>query len=531
MPINPTVRQLARDGRFTLQDAQKLKQAVDAGTVSANEAKETLNRYAEAMDQDAAALLGDAFQTSGRPKQTSFPEGFTDKTLKRGQQNEDVRTLQRGLMSAGVETANVGMALGAGADGIFGPETQRSVKAFQKANGIPETGIADPATLKALQQAMAGATPTASRPLTPAVTPPAQQVRPSTGLQRREPAAPAAAAPAAAAPPPAAAAAAPAAAAAATPTPRPAATPTAPAATPTAPAARPTPPAPTATAPAAAAAAGAAVATPASTPTAPAQTPAPATRTGKPVPQLIGEGVKPATPDAVVSVARNLAEGERAKNYGTVNPWKNTDPNHAAPVDVSMGGLKDRWKCNLFGGNTLAAAGFEPPYYGNRGKGEYPVAEDWHKWSKPTPEAQARAQAEGRTIPDYAGKSRNQSRFDLQDEVQIKQMDPVSTDPSTPVTPEAQQAADTAKRQRIQEFLDRVQPGDVVTADHVGKGSDGGHVRVCVGRDPVTNLPLFAQAKSDQARVVAEGPDAFMREEAIYILRPNTPRKPAAPNS
>ena len=227
----------------------------------------------------------------------------------------------------------------------------------------------------------------------------------------------------------------------------------------------------------------------------------------------LSEGVRPGTAAAVVDAGNTLATGERAKNYGTVNPWFNVDPGHTVPVDRRMGGLTNRWKCNLFGGNTLAAAGFEPPRYGNRSPGEYPVAEDWNKWATPTPEARARAAAEGNPIPDYARQNRNQSRFDLQDEVR----------------PPNLAGTDDEKRARIQQFLDRVQPGDVVTVDHPGaSGSDGGHVRVCVGRDPVTNQPMFAQAKSDSAHVLTEGPDSFLREDAMFILRPNTPARPAA---
>jgi hypothetical protein len=223
----------------------------------------------------------------------------------------------------------------------------------------------------------------------------------------------------------------------------------------------------------------------------------------------LSEGVRPGTTQAIIDAGNTLATGPRAPNYGTVHAWRNVDPNHAAPVDVRIGGLKDRWKCNLFGGNALAAAGFEPPYYGNKGRGEYAVAEDWHKWSNPTPEARARAAAEGHPIPNYASTARNPSRFDLQDEVR----------------PAALGGTDAEKRARVQQFLDRVQPGDVVTVDHAGaSGSDGGHVRVCVGRDPVTNQPLFAQAKEDSADVLAEGPNAFLSEAAMFILRPNTPR-------
>jgi hypothetical protein len=136
------------------------------------------------------------------------------------------------------------------------------------------------------------------------------------------------------------------------------------------------------------------------------------------------------------------------------------------------------------------------------------VAESWQNWSTPSADFRARMSAEGRPVTDYASRSRNQSRFDLQDEVRPGQI------------------ADPAERQRrVEEFLSRVQPGDVVTVDHPGAaGSDGGHVRVCVGRNE-QGQPLFAQARQNSAEIEAEGVSDFINEDAMFILRPNTPRQ------
>jgi hypothetical protein len=161
----------------------------------------------------------------------------------------------------------------------------------------------------------------------------------------------------------------------------------------------------------------------------------------------------------------------------------------------------------------LAAAGFEPPYYGNRNRGEYPVAEQWHRWSTPTAEFRARAQQSGEPVVDHARRAGNQSRFDLADEVKPNDI----SDPA-------------ARRARVEALLARVQPGDVVTVDHPGAvGSDGGHVRVCVGRDE-QGRPLFAQASQMSAEVRAEGINEadWLTRDGIYILRPNTPRRSAA---
>jgi peptidoglycan hydrolase-like protein with peptidoglycan-binding domain len=458
MPVNPTIRSLAQDGRISLGDAQKLKEAVSAGTVSRAEASDATSRYAEAMDQDAHALLGDSFQSNGRARLSSLPDSLLGQTLQKGMRSEGVSMLQRGLMAAGLSSQNASVALPSGADGIFGGETEKSVRAFQRSSGLPESGKADPATLRALNQALAGSQhPTPSRPTTqtPAATtlPAATTVRPSTGLRRPETA-------------------------------------------PTTPTTAPTTAAPTT-----------ASTTTTSPPAKPSTTPV--ARAAPTVGSTLPEGVAPGTPEAVAAASRDLATGARAAHYGTVNPWKNIDPNHAVPVDVRMGGLANRWKCNLFGGNALAAAGFEPPYYGKSGKGEYPVAEQWQRWATPSAEHRARATAAGETVVDHARAARNQSRFDLMDEVRPTSIQ----DPA-------------ARLKRVEELLARVQPGDVVTADHAGAaGSDGGHVRVCVGRDD-TGRPLFAQAKQQSAEVVAEGAtDAnWLNEDAIYILRPNTPR-------
>ncbi len=458
MSVNPMLRSLAQDGRISLADAQKMKQAVAAGTVSQAEIKDATSRYAEAIDDDAATLLSDTFQCAGRAKLTSLPDALTSKTLSKGMHSGDVSTLQRGLMSAGLMSQREAMALKSGADGIFGAETEASVRAFQKVSGLPATGIADPATLKALNQAM-GSSARTTTPQPANVPTPTPAVRPSTGLRSRE-----ANAVAPPAPPPAAAA-----------------------------------------APAAAAGA------PAPSIVSSLPPPPPVARAAPTVGVTLPAGVPPGSAAAVIAAGTELATGSRAVHYGADNAWRNIDPRHNAPVDVRMGGLKDRWKCNLFGGNTLAAAGFEPPYYNNAKKGgEYPVAEQWHKWSTPSAELKARSAAAGCPAVDEAKKSRHQARFEMMDE-----MKPTAI-------------ADPAQRKaRIEALLARVQPGDVVTVDHAGAaGSDGGHVRVCVGRDD-TGRPLFAQAKQDAAHVVPEGVnDAnWSNEDAIYILRPNTPRQ------
>lgn len=63
-------------------------------------------------------------------------------SLRRGDRGEPVADLQRRLVEQGASIA---------IDGIFGPATERSLRAFQIERGLPATGIADPSTLEALK--------------------------------------------------------------------------------------------------------------------------------------------------------------------------------------------------------------------------------------------------------------------------------------------------------------------------------------------------------------------------------------------
>ena len=61
---------------------------------------------------------------------------------------EDIGLLKKGMRGDGVKIMQE--ALGIGADGIFGPGTERALKAWQAANGLVADGIAGPNTLSKL---------------------------------------------------------------------------------------------------------------------------------------------------------------------------------------------------------------------------------------------------------------------------------------------------------------------------------------------------------------------------------------------
>jgi hypothetical protein len=69
-------------------------------------------------------------------------------TLNPGDQGAQVKTLQKALTSLGYSPGTP--------DGDYGPSTQNAVERFQIAKGLAEDGVVGPATLNALQKALAG---------------------------------------------------------------------------------------------------------------------------------------------------------------------------------------------------------------------------------------------------------------------------------------------------------------------------------------------------------------------------------------
>ncbi len=79
-------------------------------------------------------------------------------TLRQGAQGDEVRALQRLLNKAGFDVDE---------DGVFGPDTARALKEFQRRNGLSPDAIAGPKTWAALEGQNGATTP----PTTPAPCP------------------------------------------------------------------------------------------------------------------------------------------------------------------------------------------------------------------------------------------------------------------------------------------------------------------------------------------------------------------------
>lgn len=106
--------------------------------------------YSKSVKRRTIAVNGKYIRGYGVPKydteKTITKEGYTleMKNLKKGCKGEDVRSLQILLMGRGYSCGNCG------ADGDFGGDTDKAVRAYQKAKGLVQDGIAGKATMGSL---------------------------------------------------------------------------------------------------------------------------------------------------------------------------------------------------------------------------------------------------------------------------------------------------------------------------------------------------------------------------------------------
>ena len=147
----------------------KLVEKITEAGVSANDFDESLRNVLKSHHKDPEELikiygsLEQAFRKSkwGADYLKEALAGLTSKVtdlsgvsegLKMGSKGEDVKKIQQALKDAGYQCGEFGEKLD-GVDGIIGKVTENSIKAFQKAKGLQETGIVDKETLKALEEA------------------------------------------------------------------------------------------------------------------------------------------------------------------------------------------------------------------------------------------------------------------------------------------------------------------------------------------------------------------------------------------
>ena len=97
-----------------------------------------------------------------------------ERDIRRPEHSADVRVLQQALLDLGHQLPLHGV------DGKFGPETERAVKAFQTAHGVPDSGRLDAATMDALDRAFVSHAPDRALAQAPGAAAPAAPPAPNT---------------------------------------------------------------------------------------------------------------------------------------------------------------------------------------------------------------------------------------------------------------------------------------------------------------------------------------------------------------
>lgn len=92
------------------------------------------------------ALKNDKPPAAPKPAPKPAPVQTAPGVMKLGMSGSDVAVLQRELTSLGFNTY--------GTDGVFGPNTQRAVEAFERSRGLTVDGIAGPTVMNAIRQAL-----------------------------------------------------------------------------------------------------------------------------------------------------------------------------------------------------------------------------------------------------------------------------------------------------------------------------------------------------------------------------------------
>ena len=110
-------------------DVTKMTKIINGGNIGLADRQ---SRYAKAM------------QVFGNPVSIAEANDDDDNDM----DVSDIGTLRKGSRGDGVKMMQE--ALGIGADGAFGPGTERALKAWQTANGLTADGIAGPMTLEKL---------------------------------------------------------------------------------------------------------------------------------------------------------------------------------------------------------------------------------------------------------------------------------------------------------------------------------------------------------------------------------------------
>lgn len=105
--------------------------------------------YKNAVKRRQLTVGGKYIRGYGVPRYDPEPEKKEEfevkvPVLRKGDKGPEVKGMQRHLIGYGFSCGS------SGADGSFGPATEKALKAYQKANGLEQDGIRGPATFKSM---------------------------------------------------------------------------------------------------------------------------------------------------------------------------------------------------------------------------------------------------------------------------------------------------------------------------------------------------------------------------------------------
>lgn len=140
------VKDTARDTKDNIKDTAR--DTKDNVKDTAGDTKDKIKDTAHDTKEKATDKMRDMKDKLKAKLHRKTDERTTDGTSMRGH-SEDMRMVQQSLKDGGYDPGPI--------DGIEGPHTAAALKAYQKAQGLPETGKADTDTMAKLGVGAAGA--------------------------------------------------------------------------------------------------------------------------------------------------------------------------------------------------------------------------------------------------------------------------------------------------------------------------------------------------------------------------------------
>ncbi|MEM9926873.1 MAG: peptidoglycan-binding domain-containing protein [Cyanobacteria bacterium P01_D01_bin.50] len=163
--LSISTKNLVKNALFTASELVNLEKKIERRQTSLGEAEIIAKNYADTLEAGVGSWLNKLLRRFGSYVQVAETiVNLADDTAllnghiiipDSGRNHPSVRNVQRGLIALASRTQMLDYMLPAyGADGIYGGETSKAVKAFQQNNSLPVTGKIDANTARKLDEAL-----------------------------------------------------------------------------------------------------------------------------------------------------------------------------------------------------------------------------------------------------------------------------------------------------------------------------------------------------------------------------------------